>query len=524
MSFLESNVLVIGGGMAAAWAAVSAARSGASVVLVDKGFVGTSGVTATAGPGHWFVPPDPEKRAAAIRQREAVAYGLADSRWMGRILDETYRQLPTLAGLYEFSVNDRGETLYGAVRGPEYMRALRQLLLQLQVRILDQSPALELLCHADGSIAGASGIHRQSNLPWTIRAAGVVMATGGCAFFSRLLGSQTNTGDGYLMAAEAGAHLSGMEFTSQYVVAPAFSTMGRSMSYAFATYYDAERRPIDMPTVDDGYRTLARHLLKGPVYCDLARMPADIRLRLPYISPNVMLPFVRRGIDPFRDRFPVTLLAEGTIRGMGGIQVTNDDCETSVPGLFAAGDAASRELVTGATSGGGSVNSAWALSSGYWSGRAAALRARSSGIRAGSPAEAVGGAGLRSRAAPRPVDTRALIANARREATHYDINLFRHGSKLAKSLVALEALWTEVRDHLAGGPDAAVRARETASIIATARWSYVAALHRCESRGQHQRDDAPQILPQFERRQTVSGIDHIRSSFCADSAGVWTAV
>ena len=37
---LETDVLVIGGGMAAAWAAISAARSGAQVVLADKGFVG----------------------------------------------------------------------------------------------------------------------------------------------------------------------------------------------------------------------------------------------------------------------------------------------------------------------------------------------------------------------------------------------------------------------------------------------------------------------------------------------------
>jgi hypothetical protein len=49
-------------------------------------------------------------------------------------------------------------------------------------------------------------------------------------------------------------------------------------------------------------------------------MPKDIRERLPYISPNVMLPFVRRGINPFTGKFPVTLLAEGTIRGMGGHQ------------------------------------------------------------------------------------------------------------------------------------------------------------------------------------------------------------
>ncbi len=48
----ETDVLVVGGGMAACWAAISAARAGAGVVLVDKGFVGTSGVTAT------YVAPD----------------------------------------------------------------------------------------------------------------------------------------------------------------------------------------------------------------------------------------------------------------------------------------------------------------------------------------------------------------------------------------------------------------------------------------------------------------------------------
>jgi succinate dehydrogenase/fumarate reductase flavoprotein subunit len=155
-----------------------------------------------------------------------------------------------------------------------------------------------------------------------------------------------------------------MEFTGQYVIAPAFSTMGRSMSYAYATYYGPDLRVLDIPRQGDSNRALARHLLQGAVYCDLKRMPRDIRERLPYISPNVMLPFVRRGIDPFKDKFPVTLLAEGTIRGMGGIKIADDDCQTSVPGLYAAGDAASRELVTGASSGGGSVNSAWALSSG----------------------------------------------------------------------------------------------------------------------------------------------------------------
>jgi hypothetical protein len=43
------------------------------------------------------------------------------------------------------------------------------------------------------------------------------------------------------MAAEAGAQLSGMEFSSHYTIAPAFSTMARGMSYAYATYYGAKK-------------------------------------------------------------------------------------------------------------------------------------------------------------------------------------------------------------------------------------------------------------------------------------------
>ncbi|HEY6879058.1 MAG TPA: FAD-binding protein, partial [Polyangiales bacterium] len=407
---LESDVLVIGGGMAAAWAAIAAAREGADVLLVDKGYLGTSGVTATAGPGHWFVPP--EERAAAIAQREAIAYGIADSRWMARVLDQTFRQLPTLEGHYEFGINERGVKLYGPVRGPEYMRALRQLCESLGVRILDQSPALELLLHTDGSAAGARGVRRQQHQPYEARAAGVILATGGCAFMSRLLGSQTNTGDGYLMAAEAGVPLSGMEFSNQYVIAPAFSTMARTMSYAWANYYGPDGRVLDIPQ-RDGTRALARHLLQGPVYCDFSRMPEDIRQRLPQISPNVLIPFRRRSIDPFRDRFPVTLLAEGTVRGMGGIAIADEDCQTVVPGLYAAGDAASRELVTGASSGGGAVNSAWALSSGYWSGRAAVRRARALGRRTDRPVEPLGEAGLRPRRAPHPLSTQELIERAR---------------------------------------------------------------------------------------------------------------
>lgn len=59
MSDHVADVLVVGGGPAAAWAALKAAGAGASVVLADKGCCGTSGATAAGGTGVWYVPPEP---------------------------------------------------------------------------------------------------------------------------------------------------------------------------------------------------------------------------------------------------------------------------------------------------------------------------------------------------------------------------------------------------------------------------------------------------------------------------------
>ena len=95
---LTADVLVIGGGLAGTWAASAARRAGASVILVDKGYCGTSGVTATAGPGHWWVPPDPaELRENTIRNRLKTGFGLNDPEWMARVLALTWESLPTLA-------------------------------------------------------------------------------------------------------------------------------------------------------------------------------------------------------------------------------------------------------------------------------------------------------------------------------------------------------------------------------------------------------------------------------------------
>jgi len=53
---LIADVVVGGGGPAGAWAALTAAAAGANVLLLDKGYCGTSGPTASGGTGVCCAP------------------------------------------------------------------------------------------------------------------------------------------------------------------------------------------------------------------------------------------------------------------------------------------------------------------------------------------------------------------------------------------------------------------------------------------------------------------------------------
>ncbi|MCW3060573.1 MAG: dependent oxidoreductase [Capsulimonas sp.] len=509
---LTADVLVIGGGPAGAWAAWSAASRGARVVLVDKGYLGSSGAAASGGMTIWHSEPDADSRERAKENRRKVDGLLSDLGWMDRVLEQTYQNVQRIEQFgYPFPADAEGNVQRRSLQGPEYLRTMRRVVKDAKVTVLDQSPALELLLDYDGTVAGARGVQRQENRFWTVRAGAVVIATGGCAFLSKSLGCNVLTGDGALMAAEAGSSLSGMEFSNHYAPSLPFASVTKGLMLGWATYSREDGTVIAGRGRGPGGNALGAALLEGPVYAVLDKADPEFQKLMRTAQPNFFVPFDRSGIDPFTQRFPLKLRLEGTVRGTGGIRIAGPNCETSVPGLYAAGDAASREVIAGGVSGGGALNAAWSMSSGFWSGAGAADYAASLGARAHTRSVlGVGRAGLR----PVPYGATAggageIVARVQEEVFPYDRNMFRTGPKLAGSLDRLHALWPQALAQQPSSLRELVRAREAAAMVAHARWMYASALERTESRGMHVRLDYPHLDPGQQHRLISSGLDHI---------------
>jgi succinate dehydrogenase/fumarate reductase flavoprotein subunit len=508
---LTTDVLVIGGGPAGTWAAIKAAEAGVDVVLADKGYTGSSGATASVGTGVWYVDDVPELREAAMASRETLGGHLADRRWMTRVLDETHARMDELADIqrYPFPVDATGRSIRDDLQGPEYMRRQRTRVQRLGVRILDHTPALELLVDGDGVVSGAVALDRVSGRTLRIEAAAVVLAAGGCAFQSKTLGCDVNTGDGALMAVEAGAVLSGMEFSNAYALAVKGTSLTKTAYYSWATFYHADKTVLEGAGSTKGRSVIAKTLLFEPVFARIDRATDDEQLAMRRGQPNFFLVFDRLGINPFTDFFEITLLAEGTVRGTGGVRIADYDCSSDVPGLYAAGDTATRELICGGFTGGGSHNAAWAASSGSWAGQGAAGFALGRG-RPTTGLRAVGEAGIRP-GAKVTLGHREVVAEVQRQVMPYDLNYLRHGDLLRPALKSLHDTWSEVRAGLGATGEDVFRAREAAAMVAHGRSMYHAALNRTETRGMHKRLDYPTQNAAQGHRLLTGGLDEIWS-------------
>ena len=261
---------------------------------------------------------------------------------------------------------------------------------KLGCTVLDKVMMLDLLRRA-GEVVGGVGFHIRTGSFYIVRAKATIIATGNTNRLyenPRLNPFNTwlcpfDTGDGQIMAFNAGAKLTNMEYMRMTLLpkgfaAPGFNAlvgMGGRFLNSLGEYYMEKRHPSGnrAPRYDVVYHTLEEiRTGKGPVFIDCRHLTDEdlhhLESTLGYDKDTLPDYFEQRGEDLRKKPVEITV-SEGMQAGPtevtgSGIKI-DGDCASSVAGLFACGDACDHNrCVHGAVTGG------------YKAGKSAAVFAR----------------------------------------------------------------------------------------------------------------------------------------------------
>ncbi len=524
----ETDVLIVGGGLAALRAALSARQAGADVIIAVKRKLGQSGSSANTTGGYAAASAefDPEDDAAQHYADTIAGGGWVNERPLVRALaDEAPARLKELMALgAQFRVRDgryylspSGDHRHPRVLAPIHYRGtdmtlpLREAALASGVHPLENTLIVELLLD-DGRVVGAIGVRRDRIGGCLIRARAVVLAAGGAGrLFSVTSNPVDVTGGGYALAVRAGAPLRDMEFiqfypwrlirpfrNSRVPIQPSTFVSGarlyNSRGERFMEAYDPVKK--ETATRDVSARGIFDQIraglsVDGGVLLDVSQV-SDEQFRLE--NTKVIERLEPRGIN-YRE-IPLVIAPEAHFF-MGGV-LTDDAGLSATPGLYAAGENA------GGTHGGNRLNSN------------AVPETQVMGHRAG-----IAAAGERGRPAGR-IDERAAdrwarrIAAVRGEATDaspaMDALLARLRDRMwlgigivrtAEGLRVAQRDLAEIRAEAAALPQETVgdlvAAIELADLCEVGAAIAASALARTESRAAHYRDDFPAQDPAWVR-------------------------
>jgi aspartate oxidase len=249
---VSADVLVLGGGLAGCYAAISAARKGLKVALVDKSAVKHSGAGGT-GIDHWMdCPANPASKVAPGEFARSLIYDfrggfdngiatyivardsydvLLELEQMGMQIRDTqdefagadFRDEATkLLFAYDYE-NNHCIRIWGTGLKPALYRECKRLGVELYERTMVTSLLTEG-GEQDARVVGATGVHTRTGEFFIFKgkAAVLSMATPERVWifsteWTGLVGRDgppTNAGDGHAMAWRAGAELTMMENSS----------------------------------------------------------------------------------------------------------------------------------------------------------------------------------------------------------------------------------------------------------------------------------------------------------------------
>ncbi len=348
----ETDVLVIGGGMAGLFAAVKAHDAGANVVMVSKGRLGSSGQTPFAK-GIFSYDAEKEKTSLDefVEQVSASALGTNNPVYTRQMAEHSLAR-----------VNELRE--WGFFDSPLYNNSFSKPITERNIPLVERVTITHLL-KENGKIVGAAGFSADEQKVHFFKAKSVILCTGAGGFKPNGFPICDLTHDGTIMAYNIGAIVTGKEWNDghpgqatnaaacfdgwhgMFERKPGTTGVGirhdLGVELNYAAYQSGNpvkmgRPGNDSSVVEGGpYRPDMGEERSGPPggEDDKKRPPEGKRKR-----PSGGGPEGEGGAPPGMGGTSVGGSSAGmAIHKSEGLVPINEKCESSIPGLYAAGDA-----------------------------------------------------------------------------------------------------------------------------------------------------------------------------------------
>jgi succinate dehydrogenase/fumarate reductase flavoprotein subunit len=407
--------------------------------------------------------------------------------------------------------------------GPAVSKTLRSVTYKTAgIRRAGDLCVIDLL-KSGGEVTGAVAWHVDSGAPVVIAAKATIVATGGLTRLYRRNSASANMGgDGYALCLRAGAPLIDMEFVQFFPIghlAPRLIGMDPIMWDPFRYKLGGRLLNRDMEEFTDRYgvpedgkyvitRDLGTYaILKeveagrgsphGGAYLSFQHIAAD---KLREAFGPVIDRLAANGIDLTKMPIEVAPIAHYQ---MGGV-AADARMETKIPGLLVAGEAVGGANGANRLSGNAITE---ALVFGREAGRSAAARAARMRTAPAAPASARETLDLMCRDAPKDVPNTAEMVQTLQQVMADDVGPLRSAALLDRALGRIDDLTKAIGDRPFGRQGKFDLQRlewfDLRNMLMVARTVTQAAQARTESRGAHQREDFPEMLPQWRVNQVI---------------------
>lgn len=233
----ETDVLIVGAGFAGIPAAIEAQAQGKSVLLVDKGHPGYSGCSPFPQCYQFFNEEWGDDRDAQREVTKAAGEYIANLDWYNVYMDESkecfdqleewgiFERFPKASEAGDYFDTKRYQDYHDEFAQYDRRARWNQLLKDKGIESVEYTMITDVV-KKDGRVIGAMGLHVPSGTVMTFNAKAVVLCMGGGAYKNGGWPMSGDTFDGDWIGYNAGASITGKEFTYQIATSSVAPTCG----------------------------------------------------------------------------------------------------------------------------------------------------------------------------------------------------------------------------------------------------------------------------------------------------------